>query len=205
VESYTESSVDDDLRKRCKYLAHLPDGADVTFVEADLENVVGREGLQPFEAALKSRRLKRQEKMKRDDRARIRAEEIVRDRERQVSTWQDTDSLRHPNRFLPDFGEAEPSDEREATPLTPKLDAGAWGTRSFASAAAAGQSQIACGDTSTEGNRRRTGNIRTLAPDDIEMDLAWHEFEQRQPISGRRKGRNNKLVILGGVGGRGAR
>ena len=46
VEAASEGSVDVDLRRRCKYLSHIPEGADVVFIEADLEGVVGAEGLR---------------------------------------------------------------------------------------------------------------------------------------------------------------
>jgi hypothetical protein len=80
VESCSEGTVNDDLRKRCKYLAHLPEAADVVFVEADLADVVGQEGLKGFEGALRMRRARRKEKGKKDDRAKARAEERERER-----------------------------------------------------------------------------------------------------------------------------
>ena len=79
VESASESTVDDDIRRRCKYLGHLPEGADVVFVEVDLESVVGEESLKPFENLLKTRRLRHKERAKRDDKAKLRAEERERD------------------------------------------------------------------------------------------------------------------------------
>jgi len=41
----------------------MPEGTDVVFVEADLEGVVGQEGLKNFEVALKTRRARRKEKV----------------------------------------------------------------------------------------------------------------------------------------------
>ena len=54
VESVSEGTVNDDLRKRPNYLAHMPEGADLVFIETDLEGVVGAD-LKNFEAALKMR------------------------------------------------------------------------------------------------------------------------------------------------------
>jgi hypothetical protein len=34
VDAFSEGTVNEYLRKRCKYVAHMPDGADVGFVEA---------------------------------------------------------------------------------------------------------------------------------------------------------------------------
>lgn len=79
LESTSESTVDDDIRKRCKYLGHLPEGADVVFVEVDLESVVGEEALKPFENLLRTRRLRHKERAKKEDKARLRAEEKERE------------------------------------------------------------------------------------------------------------------------------
>ncbi|KAF7967129.1 hypothetical protein HWV62_35726 [Athelia sp. TMB] len=189
VESFAESTVNEDLRKRCKYLAHLPEGADVVFVEADLESVVGAEGLRSFEAPLRMRKARRKEKGKKDDRAKARADEKERDREfnaivnaNTTATW---------GRYTaPSFSAADVEDVHvpEAAPApAPPVPSGAWGARSFASAAhAPAQSRQA----------RPAANVE----DDFDMDEAWHDLEQRS-AGGRRK-RSNKLVVLGGGGGR---
>jgi hypothetical protein len=39
-----------------------PEGTDVMFVEADLEGIVGTEGLSAFEGAIKARPVRRREK-----------------------------------------------------------------------------------------------------------------------------------------------
>src|SRR5712672_1665368 len=83
LEAASEGSVDADLRRRCKYLSHIPEGVDVVFVEADLEGVVGAEGLRAFEGTIKARRARRREKGRRDEKARARAEE--REREKLVA------------------------------------------------------------------------------------------------------------------------
>ncbi|KAJ7702000.1 hypothetical protein B0H14DRAFT_3649154 [Mycena olivaceomarginata] len=57
----------------CKYVAHMPDGADVGFVEANLGGVAGDAGLKSFEGALKMRTARRKEKVRKDERARVRA------------------------------------------------------------------------------------------------------------------------------------
>ncbi len=85
VESFAEGSINDDLRKRCKYLGHMPEGADVVFAETDLEDVVGTEGLKNFEGPLKQRTTRRKEKGRKEDRARFRAEE--KEREKVNTPW----------------------------------------------------------------------------------------------------------------------
>ena len=68
--------VDDDLRKRAKYLAHLPHGCEVGFLECDWTDVVVPEVLQGFEVEIKRRRKKNQEKEMREEKERLRAEKV---------------------------------------------------------------------------------------------------------------------------------
>ena len=93
VEASDEGIVDDDLRKRCKYLGHRSEGANVVFVKADLRNVVSDKGLKGFEWALRIRRSKREEKARKDDKARIRAEE--REKEKLNAQRSELDTLRY--------------------------------------------------------------------------------------------------------------
>jgi hypothetical protein len=194
VESFAEGTVNDDLRKRCKYLAHMPEGADVVFVEADLEGVVGQEGLKNFEVALKTRRARRKEKGRKDDRAKARAEE--RDREREKTTasttlaWSNVLPLQALDRAV------SPIDVEEIHVSESQLQpqpTGAWGARSFASAAHAAPAQT---QSRTVSGQRPIVEV----DDEYDMDAAWHELEQRS--SGGRRKRSNKLVVLGGGGGR---
>lgn len=209
VESHTESTVNDDLRKRCKYLAHLPEGVDVTFVEADLTLVVGHDGLRNFENALKARRTKRKEKGKRDDKARARAEE--REKEKLAQTWHEfgyapalpasapLDVPRNQDR-TPDGDAAAGNTERDRD-ASPPQPTGAWGARSFASAATSAQDRVLA---QTPRAAAQPQNTRERAEDEWELDMAFHELEQRSAKGGGKK-RNNRLVVLGGGGGRRAR
>ncbi|KAI0066512.1 hypothetical protein BV25DRAFT_1878482 [Artomyces pyxidatus] len=186
VESIDEGSVDDDLRKRCKYLAHMPEGADVVFVEADLSGVVGEDGLRNFEGALKARRAKRKEKGRKDDRARARAEE--REREKLVRDVGVVPIQVHVH--------AEAEETRVPEPV-PQPVSGAWGARSFASA---------LHSTGVTPPSRPRAARREEDEDEWDLDFAWHEMEQRgasggAPGGGRRK-RSNRMVVLGNGPGR---
>ncbi|KAL8829933.1 MAG: hypothetical protein Q9191_001726 [Dirinaria sp. TL-2023a] len=66
--------VDDDLRKRAKYLAHLPHGCEVGFLECDWTDVVGLDVLKGFAPEIERRRKKNQEKALREEKERLRAE-----------------------------------------------------------------------------------------------------------------------------------
>ncbi|KAG9314162.1 hypothetical protein JVU11DRAFT_4948 [Chiua virens] len=187
VESAAEGTVNDDLRKRCKYLAHMPEGADVVFIEANLEDVVGPDGLKNFEGALKLRTSRRKEKEKKDDRARARAEEREKERVKLLSRERSVvhDFVDHPPPAL------EPDELSPRAPTSQPVS-GAWGSRSFASALHSTPSA----SRSQPSNRNATPDIG----DEWDMDAAWHELEQRG--GGRRRG--EKLVVLGG-GTRGRR
>lgn len=186
IESAAEGTVNDDLRKRCKYLAHMPEGADVVFIEADLEGVVGQEGLKNFEGALKLRAARRKEKEKKDDRARMRAEE--REKERVKLMSREANAVPHFVDQPPPTLEIEEPSSRVPTsqPIS-----GAWGSRSFASTLHSAPSV----SRTQSINRNATPEIG----DEWDLDAAWHELEQQG--GGRRRGK--KLVVLGGgAGGR---
>jgi hypothetical protein len=192
VDAFSEGTVNDDLRKRCKYLAHMPDGADVVFVEADLTSVVGglEGGLKNFEGALKMRAARRKEKGRKDERARVRAEEREREnRDVFAASAQATATWRFAG-----AGESPVLDEviLPAQPAPEGPSGGAWGARSFAAA-------LHSAPTTSQGRSGQPAARRQEAEeqDEWDMDSAWHELEAK---SGGGKKRN-KLVVLGSGGG----
>ena len=66
--------VDDDLRKRVKYLGHLPHGCEVNFLECDWRDVVVPEVLAQFRTETERRRKRNRDKEAREEKDRIRAE-----------------------------------------------------------------------------------------------------------------------------------
>lgn len=72
--------VDDELRKRVKYLGHLPYGCEVNFMECDWRDVVVPEVLQRFQAETQKRRKRNKEKEVREEKDRIRAEKVEDDK-----------------------------------------------------------------------------------------------------------------------------
>ncbi|KAL6712690.1 hypothetical protein ACN47E_000567 [Coniothyrium glycines] len=66
--------VDDELRKRTKYLAHLPYGCEVGFLECDWTDTVAPEILDRFKPEIEKRRKKHTDKETREEKARVRAE-----------------------------------------------------------------------------------------------------------------------------------
>jgi len=66
--------VDDELRKRTKYLAHLPHGCEVAFLECDWTDTVAPEVLERFRPDIERRRKRHVEKESKEEKARQRAE-----------------------------------------------------------------------------------------------------------------------------------
>lgn len=66
--------VDDELRKKIKYLTHLPYGCEVGFLECDWTDTVAPEILERFRQEIEKRRKKNQDKEAREEKARIKAE-----------------------------------------------------------------------------------------------------------------------------------
>lgn len=66
--------IDDELRRRAKYLAHLPHGCEVAFLECNWTDIVSPEVLEGFAVEIERRRKKNWEKEFREEKERIRAE-----------------------------------------------------------------------------------------------------------------------------------
>ncbi|KAH9472917.1 hypothetical protein MJO29_000003 [Puccinia striiformis f. sp. tritici] len=74
VEGWSEVRVSDDLRRRCRYLSHLPTGSEVRMVEVDLDEYLGDDC--SLVEAVRKRRAKRKEKTKKEDKAKTKSEMV---------------------------------------------------------------------------------------------------------------------------------
>ncbi|CAO3657333.1 unnamed protein product [Mucor hiemalis] len=72
--SVQESTLTEDLRKKCKYLGHLPLACDVTFLEINVKDIVSPETVALFQQELSARVKKRKDKERREDQKRKQAE-----------------------------------------------------------------------------------------------------------------------------------
>lgn len=72
--------VDDEIRKRAKYLAHLPYGCEVSFLECDWTDVIAPNILAQFTSDIERRRKRHHEKEAREERDRVRAEKEEEDK-----------------------------------------------------------------------------------------------------------------------------
>ena len=66
--------MDDELRKRAKYLAHIPYGCEVGFLECNWTDVVSPEVLDRFKGEIERRRKRNRDKETREEKDRLRAE-----------------------------------------------------------------------------------------------------------------------------------
>ncbi|KAK5070858.1 hypothetical protein LTR64_003832 [Lithohypha guttulata] len=72
--------VDDELRKRAKYMGHLPHGAEVSMLECDWTDIISPSILEQFNEDIVRRRRRNHEKEAREERDRLRAEKEEDDR-----------------------------------------------------------------------------------------------------------------------------
>jgi hypothetical protein len=86
--------VDDELRRRAKYLAHLPHGCEVGFLECNWTDIVAPEVLQGFSADVERRRTKIREKEVREEKERVRAEKEEDDKRWAITRRKRPDSSR---------------------------------------------------------------------------------------------------------------
>ncbi|KAJ4396285.1 hypothetical protein N0V93_000504 [Gnomoniopsis smithogilvyi] len=72
----TGNTVDDAMRKRAKYLGHLPRGCLVSFLECDWTDIVSEDILVTFKTDIERRRKRNREKEIQEERERLQAERI---------------------------------------------------------------------------------------------------------------------------------
>lgn len=102
--------VDDELRKKTKYLSHLPYGCEVGFLECDWRDVVPERTLSEFKTQLERRRERHAVKENREEKERVRIEkeaerEIASLRRGRRSSIQDSDGFFSGGVALPALGE----------------------------------------------------------------------------------------------------
>jgi hypothetical protein len=131
--------VDDDLRKRAKYLAHMPYGCEVSFLECDWTDLINSSVLEMYKGDILRRRRRNHDKEAREERDRIRAEKE--DDEKRMSSIR----RRRPSLIEKSFSESDfqPLASREMLGSSP------------------GESALA--STPPWGNQRQHSSFATLA------------------------------------------
>ncbi|KAG0164334.1 hypothetical protein DFQ30_010096 [Apophysomyces sp. BC1015] len=91
-----ESTVTEELRKKFKYLGHVPLACDITFLEIDLKSLVSGATLKAFENELRQRVKQRQDRIKREEKANKAVEARQRKQQRMRSKQQPAMDSRDP-------------------------------------------------------------------------------------------------------------
>lgn len=83
IQTVEEGTMDENLRRKCKYIAHLPMSSDITFIEVDWARTAalfgetqGKIDWKPYEGMLRQRLQRHRDKHNREERARARAEKV---------------------------------------------------------------------------------------------------------------------------------
>ena len=155
--------IDEDLRRRAKYLSHLPLGCEVGFLECDWTDVVSPEILERFSSDIERRRKKNQEKATREEKERVRAEKEEDDK-RWAAARRRRPSLSHDIRSSAEF---QPLPPTSAVDITDLASSPPWASReqqgsAFASLASPSTSPAT--QRTVWGTRIATAASPTLAP-----------------------------------------
>ena len=174
--------VDDDLRKRAKYLRHLPHGCEVGFLECDWTDLVSPDILAKFSAELDRRRKRNREKAAQEEKERIRAEKeeddkrwaAARRQRPSVSKARDTSPVAFTT-VPPATDHVLPSSiSSNATSSSPP-----WGAHSRSARPGGAYASLASPSTSPSASRTVWGTNR-VAPSSPSVPLA----PPREPLEG---------------------
>jgi hypothetical protein len=137
--------MDDDLRKRTKYLSHLPYGCEVGFLECNWTDVVAPEILDQFKEEIEKRRKRNRDKEYREEKDRLRAEREEDDARwanarRKRPTIQEDDSFS----VRPEFAPVAPSslDANNSSPPWPSRQGSAFASLASPSTSPSGPKTV---------------------------------------------------------------
>ncbi|TYJ56329.1 hypothetical protein B9479_003021 [Cryptococcus floricola] len=197
VQGWETATITEDLRKRSKYLSHLPVGTEVVFIETDLSALVSPATLSQFDQPLKARRQKRKDKVRKEDRAKARWEKVEKDRvagevvpsvrsvpsafvpggvveDDQLEMVLERSMREFEHDFPPTAPQSYPQPGRQPSAVSsspPTAGAPPWGTAQSASASASEEQRQRSFATAL--HRRYNPTTRMVE----EFDPAWEAFE----------------------------
>ncbi|CAN6621644.1 hypothetical protein TRVA0_008S02564 [Trichomonascus vanleenenianus] len=184
------SYVDTEMRKRMKYLSHLPVHTPVAFLECEWRGIVSSEVLTPFKQKLIARRRKKKNKDRKEERERRQYERKEKEQLKRDLNTHDTPIV-HPNvvlqsEFDPELPRKEPSEPMPTPTPTPSVkreETDGWKQpRSQPSSSSASFAAIASGEA-TSGEAER-------------------ELEKIMKSARKTKSGKKKLVLMSTSGGR---
>lgn len=209
VQGADEGTVDEALRKKCKYLAHLPMSADVTFIEVDWARTAADVPAsvqpaipwEPWADVLAQRSQRRQSKAAREEKYRKRAQKEPQ-KHRETNVWPEEQPLADDQLS---FREAAMVGAEMYFPMHPGAAADDESLFPSMSTPAPARPTERVAKT-VWGTPAASQTHSAAAPDTQHMDEAWHTLEERsgnpEQSEGKRPGpktkRKPKLILTGG-------
>ena len=217
VQHVEEGTVDETLRKKCKYLAHLPMSTDISFVEIDwartsalLGPIQGDIPWKSWSATLSQRKQRRLEKATKEERARQRAEKDSKDaRSRSAAEHIEREA---PRVFAAETSELSFRDSAMVGaemyfPIHPGANEDPAALFPSMPSQSSSQSRSAHQPKTVWGTPAATSIHTDETPETRQMDDAWNALESRSNIdvpsqphdkSKQRTKRKPKLILTGG-------
>lgn len=225
----TGNSVDDALRKRAKYLGHLPRGCLVSFLECDWTDIVPEEILATFKDEIERRRRRNRDKELQEERERLQAERIEsaamrRGQGRSVPSAFDEFTVRYSDEGLSDrlnMDDFQPLGASGTTPpnprpgftslasmsTSPSTHRTVWGTPAAAAAASPGPGPSEPPSRVDDGWLGEDQYLESLGAADIAKQMEAFGIEPPAPEGtaaggGKKKKKQKQKITLMSTGGR---
>ena len=224
--------VDDNLRKRAKYLGHLPYGCLISFLECDWTDIVPAEILETFADEIERRRKRNKDKAAQEERERLQAERLeaaaLHGARRNPGSIDEEVTVRFGNTIPDDapidMDDFQPLGAESTTPPNPQAGFSylsdvstspsgrrtVWGTPVVAGSAPAAAASSHPTDVVDDGWLKDDAVLETLSSADIAMQMEALGIEPSQSNngsslaapSGGGKKKKQKKITLMSTGGR---
>ncbi|RKP25703.1 hypothetical protein SYNPS1DRAFT_28569 [Syncephalis pseudoplumigaleata] len=168
-----ESTVTEELRKRFKFISHLPLGCDITFIDIDLPPLVSSQTLNKFTAALHERKQRLKSKQRRERREHARSERAMAQQQGSggASHYAEYDASHFPAPSLAAAASAMAADT--ARPSDDAAVQEAWAAASANMASVAEDSATASQQSSSFANALRTSAAEAISRQEAQRLSAW--------------------------------
>ncbi|KUI55440.1 putative RING finger protein P8B7.23 [Cytospora mali] len=226
----TGNTVDDALRKRAKYLGHLPRGCLISFLECDWTDIVPDDILDTFKDEIERRRKRNRDKEAQEERERIQAERIESAAYRRgqgrggLSSMDDGFTVRYSDEGNSDrlnLDEFQPLGTSSTTPpnprpgfsslesmsTSPSTQKTVWGTRALATSPRVGPTEP--GANANDGWLQEDQFLESLGTADLAAQMEVLGVQDSTPDGpsggsggGKKKKKQKQKITLMSTGGR---
>ncbi|KAK3331942.1 hypothetical protein B0T19DRAFT_89459 [Cercophora scortea] len=216
--------VDDVLRKRAKYLGHLPYGCLISFLECDWTDIVPAETLAAFAGDIERRRKRNRDKAAQEERERLQAERIeaaaIRSGRRNLGAVDEEVTVRFGNAALEDrpvdMNDFLPLGAEGSTPPNPRPGFGhlsevstspsgsrtVWGTPAVAVSPSLDPTRLLPGSAVDDGWLRDNDVLESLDAADIAGQMEAFGIENGVAGPSRTPAAAASANVAGGAGGK---